>query len=435
MNQNTSRTPASPNSAKQQGPSNNGGNSPITLIAIVVGVIVVGAVAYKAMHKDAATTTDNATTTAPADNSDQTKSKVVTPREPSSSGPSTVSSTLVPKSSVPAEPKPPVTGAAKDLVTSLAALDPKKGSITKEQAAEWKEKFKALVAQGKDAVPAIREFLERNVELSYANSGASLGYNSLRASMIDALAQIGGPDATAALLGTLNTTALPSEIQQLARALDQIAPGQYSQDILNAARQTLELAMSGGLGKEDAGPLFDLIQKASASGTLDPATLADLQKAAQNYKWYPVITLANMPGDAGIDTLINMSKDPNAPSTVAEVLGEKAWDNPKALSALEDLVRNNRITASQWQQIIALMSGDQYLFGDAKTDPTPPPQPQDCQYFHIEWNNQNFSRCHNPNFQPDKGIAALNQMLGVTTDPNIRNIIQDRIKQLQSGGK
>src|SRR4051794_24213262 len=172
MNQNTSRDPVSQNSPTHGNQPIHGGNSPITFVAIIVGVIVIGAVAYKAMHKEEPVKDANATVTAPADPQADTQSKVVQGREPGASTQSAPASAPAP-TATPAVPeaKAPVTGAAKDLVTSLAALDPKKGPFTKEQAEKFKADFKALVAQGKDGVPAIREFLEKNVELSYANAG------------------------------------------------------------------------------------------------------------------------------------------------------------------------------------------------------------------------------------------------------------------------
>jgi hypothetical protein len=233
------------------------------------------------------------------------------------------------------------------------------------------------------------------------------------------------------LLGTLNTTALPGEIAQLARALEQVAPGQYNGEVLNAARQTLELAMTGGLGKEDAGPLFDIISKAAANGQLDRGLLADLTKDMAVHKWYPLITLANLPNGQGVDPIIAASKDPNAPNTVPEMLGQLSSQNDKALNALVDMVRAGRITPTEWQQIIALASGDEYSI----TQKGVQPQGQDCQFYHIEYNNQNFSRCHNPNFDPKKGVSTLNTLLGAVTDPNIRTSIQNRINTLQSGGK
>ncbi len=424
----------SPGSTKQ---GNNrpepGGNSPITLIAIIVGVIVVGAVAYKSMHKDAPQPDTVNASAAQTDPAQSTKSKVVEPKDPTTSiaAPAPSSPTSSAPATAAATAKPVVTGPAKDIVTSLAALDPKKGPITKEQAEKWKQDLKSLIAQGATAVPAIREFLERNVELSYANAGGeSLGYSSIRSSMIDALQQIGGPESVSALLSTLQTTALPSELEQISKALDQSAPGQYRTDILNAARQTLDLATGGGLGKEDAAPLFSILEKWG-----DPSVTTDLQKAASAYKYYPVIALANLPDGAGVDTLVNMAKDPNAPSTVPEMLGQLAPTSQKALDELLDLARNNRLTPAVWQQVISLVSGDQYLFGDAAKANAANPGSNDCQFFHIEWNNQNFSKCRNPTFQADKSVTAMNQLLGVTTDPNIRTAIQDRIKQIQAGGK
>jgi hypothetical protein len=412
-----------------------GGNSPITFVAIIIGVIVIGAVAYKAMHKETPATdanTTNATATAESQAGDKSK---VQPREPGTSVQSAPATAPAPAPTP--ETKAPVTGPAKDLVTSLASLDPKKGPITKEQAEKFKADLKALVAQGKDAVPAIREFLERNVELSYANAGGeSLGYKSLRSSLIDALAQIGGPDATTALLGTLNTTALPGEIAQLAKALEQVAPGQYSGDVLNAARQTLELAMGGGLGKEDAGPLFDIISKAAANGQLDPSLLADLQKSAQNYKWYPLITLANLPNGQGVDSIIALSKDPNAPNTVPEMLGQLALQNDKALDALLDLARADRITPNEWQAITDALMGKKYSISSPGTsDPTQPSRGIDCQFYHIEYNNQNFQRCSDPNFVPKNAVDVFNKILGVVRDPNLRSSFQSHINTLQSGGK
>lgn len=430
MNQNTSRTAASQNSPKEGDQPNQGGNSPITFVAIVIGVIVIGAVAYKAMHKQAPPVDATPIATAPADAQPEKPSAVVQPHEPG--GASHAAASAPAPTTVAAAAPAPITGPAKDLVNSLASLDPKKGPITKEQAEKFKADLKALIAQGKDAVPAIREFLERNVELSYANAGGeSLGYSSLRASLIDALAQIGGPEATSVLLSTLNSTALPGEITQLAHALEQLAPGQYTGDIMNAVQQTIEMAMNGSLGKEDVGGLFALAAQAAANGQLSPALLADLVKSAQALKWYSPITLANLPGDQGIDALINMLKDPNVPNTVAEILGQKAWDNDKALNALIDLARNGKISSADYQQIIALMSGDEYSI----TQKGNPQQGVDCQFYHIEYNNQNFSRCHDPNFDPKKGIDALNKLLAGVNDPNVRTSIQNQIAKLQTGGK
>src|SRR2546421_7853321 len=85
------------------------------------------------------------------------------------------------------EPSP----ATRQLVNSLAQLDLRQGPLTPEKAAEWKQNLQQLTSQGAGAVPAIREFLEKNLDLNYdATSGGLLGQPSLRLSFLEALQSI-----------------------------------------------------------------------------------------------------------------------------------------------------------------------------------------------------------------------------------------------------
>src|SRR5580658_7220902 len=143
----------------------------------------------------------------------------------------------------PPPPNPPPEAAPadpKDLVSGLAALDGKQ-PITPEQAKAWRDSLQQLIRQGPAAVPAIQQFLAQNQDANYAGvSGANaLGYNSLRSAMLDALGQIGGPDATQAMLQILQSSVYPTDIATLARTLDAQGPGQYQQVILDAVRQQL----------------------------------------------------------------------------------------------------------------------------------------------------------------------------------------------------
>ena len=136
--------------------------------------------------------------------------------------------------------------------------------------------MQALTQQGVTALPAIREFLEQNQDLNFAavSGGGLLGQTSVRAALIDALQQIGGPEATALMLQTLQTTALPSEIAQLARNLEQQAPGQYRQETLNAVTDVLAMAEKGQLAGWDVGALFQVLQNYGDATTV--AALAQL---------------------------------------------------------------------------------------------------------------------------------------------------------------
>jgi hypothetical protein len=169
------------------------------------------------------------------------------------------------------------------LVSRLSQLNFGNGPVTAEQVEKWKQSFKELTEQGAAAVPAIREFLEKNLEIDYpaGNGGNPLGHASLRSALIDALQQIGGPEATETMLQTLQSTTLPSEIAQLARYLDQQAPQQYRPQAMAAAREVMAMAAQGQLPKWDLAPLFQMYQ-----GFGDATVAAELETHLPQWKYY-----------------------------------------------------------------------------------------------------------------------------------------------------
>src|SRR5437879_3577829 len=62
-----------------------------------------------------------------------------------------------------AEPKP----YSRQLVGALCRLDQSSIAQNPEEVAEWKENLQQLIAQGPNAVAAIREFLQKNLELDF----------------------------------------------------------------------------------------------------------------------------------------------------------------------------------------------------------------------------------------------------------------------------
>jgi citrate lyase gamma subunit len=89
-----------------------------------------------------------------------------------------------------------------------------------------------------------------------SNFGEELGYASLRLTMLDTLKQIGGPEAQGAMVHVLQTTADPNEILQVAKDLESDAPGQYRDQILQAARETMDMAVRNQSGTDaDRGAL------------------------------------------------------------------------------------------------------------------------------------------------------------------------------------
>ena len=135
----------------------------------------------------------------------ETKRTTLTPRV------SAVPAPVAVAASAPRLGPSPVT---RQLVTSLSQLDVGHGPLTPEQAGAWKQTMQQLSEQKQVALPAIREFLQRNQDLSFdgVKGGNAVGYSSLRMGLLDALREIGGPEALAVSVGALQTTADRSAI-------------------------------------------------------------------------------------------------------------------------------------------------------------------------------------------------------------------------------
>jgi len=206
-----------------------------------------------------------------------------------------------------------------------------RGPIAREQAETFKKNLQELVRQGAASVPAIREFLAKNLDTYYAGvgGGEELGYSSFRASLFDALKQIGGPEAQAAMLEAIQTTALPAELLELAKNLDQEAPGQYRGQILNAAQTALKMATANQLGSDvELGPAFRILQNYGEANTT-----ADLAKHDPS-SFYNAIAMANLPDAQGLPSLIQMAQ--------------------------KGQIRNN-----VWEKLAPILGGEQYQLGGA----------------------------------------------------------------------
>jgi len=308
----------------------------------------------------------------------------------------------------------------RQLVSGLTNLDFSHGPITQEQADKWKQTLQALTAQGPAGVPAIREFLAKNYELNFSaiNGAELLGQTSLRSALIDALAQIGGAEATAVLVQTLQTTTLPSEIALLAQHLEQMAPGQYRQETLSAVSQVLAMAGRGQLPAEwDVGTLFKVLQTYG-----DSTTTSVLEQFQRQWKYYATMSLAGLEGGQGVPALIRQAQDPAAGGKrdlAFQMLAQVALQYPEATSALLEQARANRIPESTWPKIATGLAGDQYLFGAPPgglgTEDAVPPG---LKTYHIANGNQNFySLPFSADGQLTQRIALIDQLLAVTSNP------------------
>jgi hypothetical protein len=310
----------------------------------------------------------------------------------------------------------------RQLVASLARLDLGEG-ITREQAGHWKQQLATLIQQGAAAVPAIREFLAQNQEISFdaARGGEFLGQHSLRAAFFDVLQQIGGPEAEALMLQTLQTTTLPSEIALLAHQVDRQAPGQYRQEILNAAQEALSMSEKGQLPDWDVGPLFKLLQQFG-----DTSTVATLEQFRSQWSYYATLSLAGMPGGEGVPSLVRQAQDAASGTGMQrelafQMLAQASAQYPDAAGALLEQARLNQIPDSAWRRIAAGLAGDRYGIGLPPEINPVTRTLRGLKTYHIESGNQNFyslaSGAGLSAAETHQRIALLDQLRAMNLNP------------------
>ena len=109
-----------------------------------------------------------------------------------------------------------------------------------------------LIRAGPAALPAIREFLERNEDIELDVSGLQgrtardgrlpgdfVLPPSLRMGLFDVVRRIGGEEAEQLLADTLPVTGRGLEVAYLTRLLEELAPNKYREPALSAARALL----------------------------------------------------------------------------------------------------------------------------------------------------------------------------------------------------
>lgn len=324
------------------------------------------------------------------------------------------------------EPKAEASPYSRQLVASLTNLDFTHGPITAEQADQWKQALQTLTAQGAAGVPAIREFLDQNQEVSFGTLGGSLGQSSLRSAFINALGQIGGPEATTALVQTLQSSTLPSEIAQLAQVLDQQAPGQYRQQTVSAVNEILNMASSGQLPANwDVGTLFKVLQTYG-----DSSSASAIEQLQNSWRYYATMSLAGMQGGDGVPTLVQEVQDPAAGAKrdfAFQMLAQVAVQYPDASTALLQQVQAGQISDSAWRKIVMGLAGDQYVIGDPPggNGPNADILPG-LKTYHINGGNQNFySLPLAPDAQIQERVGLIDQLItAANSNPTAVSMLQ-----------
>lgn len=312
------------------------------------------------------------------------------------------------------------------LIAEILEISSTEGPITADKAEKFKRNLEELIKQGAGSVPAIRELLDKKLEYDFADvsGGEQMGYASLRASLIDALRQIGGPEAQEAMVQVLQSSALPSELLAIANNLDQDAPGQYRDQILNAARESLAIAATNQYANIELGPAFRILQNyGAANSTADAA-----KNEPANFN--NAINLANMPEGQGLAALVQLAENPSSASgqTIAtEMIAQMAGQNSKAVDALFQMAQNGQISNGTWEKLAPILGGDQFQIGSSPQNSSDPNAPQ----------NPGFTIVNNTTTpdQINQRIALIDKFLNVVPSDsaaanslrNQRNILNEKL--------
>ncbi len=351
--------------------------------------------------------------------------------------------------SVSSQPPPsaPVARAAVDpeaytreLIAGLTNVDLSSGRLSPEQTAQVRRNFQALIAQGAAAVPSIKAMLDQKTDFSFGKgSGDSIGAPSLRTGLLETLNQIGGPEAIAAARQVLQSTTDPLEIAQLARNLDQAAPGQYRQDALDATLNALNAAAQGQMTNTDVGPLFQALQSFG-----DTNAIGQLTSLAPKYGYYAGLALAGMASGQGIPGLTQMAQDASETGTgnrqfALQMLAQDSSQYPDAGTALVDLARQNQVPDTAWTAIAAVLSGQQFQFTRQYPDNMfATLNGPDLRTYRQQDGNQNFISTTTPGDTATPNVsqrlALIDQLLATTANPAAIQALQQARAQLAARG-
>lgn len=301
---------------------------------------------------------------------------------------------------------------AQQLITKITQFDLSAGALTAAQAKDFNQTIKQIVAQGKAAVPAIKEFLERNQDLNFSeiSGGNPLDYSSLRQGLIESLEKIGGPEAIEVTVKTLETAGDPFEVALLARNLEKNAPEQYREMELKAAKESFAMALATNSDGHSIYPLLELYQRIG-----DASVVPDLEKAVTEksaWRYQAALALSELPDGVGVPALIQLAKNPavNAQDQgdlAYRALAQVAAKYPDARNALVEQARAGQVPATAWPGIASALSGT-YVFSYG------------YQVFGLPENLPMIAPSQIP-----QQVALLDQLIAATSDPAAQTALRE----------
>jgi hypothetical protein len=151
---------------------------------------------------------------------------------------------------------------ARQLVQTLAGVDPRPEKMTPEIKLAWQRQLAEFQNQGTVAVAAIAEFFKQHpdVGVDAGQDGDVFQQQAVRIALLKMLLDLPAPDNLDLQEQLLRTTVNPEEIAVLAGQLELLAPGEYQDTIVKAAKASLQYVRSGNLPWHDPGPMVRLLR-------------------------------------------------------------------------------------------------------------------------------------------------------------------------------
>ncbi len=236
---------------------------------------------------------------------------------------------------------------------------------------------------GSAAFPAIREMLASEDDVVYDlgnNGGLRNGklpkdFNvppSLRLGLLEVVKNIGGAEAESILAETMRTTGRGAEVSYAAQTLQDLAPGQYRDAALTAARDLLKTPLTSAavhpLDKQDRDYLYGVLtslndptyaaaaqtQLIQPNGKVDQATLRYLKQTM---------------GEQSVTVAVSAWDDPNIAAAQKEPFARLALPyvgvNADAGRIFEAAIANTNLTTSERRELIKDLGQDG--FSSSKT--------------------------------------------------------------------
>jgi len=323
-------------------------------------------------------------------------------------------------------PRGEPTPESRQAVAALAQIDLSAGAVTPVQAAVWKESLRTLVGQGETAVPAIREFLEKNLDLSFGSleNGSAMGASSLRMALLNAMQEIGGEQAIAGSLQTLQSSADPAELALVASYLQKADPTQYRDSVLAAAHEALNMAATGQWDGRDVAPLFDVLKTFGGE-----VAARDLERYANTWFNYTPLVLAELPEGAGIASLIRLNTDGAVTlgkETYQRMLAQVSVQSTDAAATLVQLAQTGKIDPSSWRSLADALTGITLQLTQSPVSGST--SGTSSKSYHVAIGNQNYleqpAPANMPADQVTQRIALIDRLLGVASNPSAVTYLQ-----------